>query len=256
MKMNDKHVFALLLVLAAGLFLVVYFVPLKNTNDEISSMESNNASLRKEISELQVYHDNKAQYESDTETLKKEVVDIVSKYPSMYKEEDYLLEGIAMRDAGDTLQYTSINIADPESLALITEETVKSAEIEGYDQKIEYLYQKVDYSMELNYSSLKEVIEEAFSSNYKLNVDSITFTREKDENILKGVVSLGFYYVDGNGREYEKPVIEEYTSGTDNIFIGGYGSDLYQKIEKAIQDAFIDAISNPGAGDEDQAEGE
>ena len=52
MKMNDKHVFALLLVLAVGLFLVVYFVPLKNTNDEISSLESNNASLRKEISEL------------------------------------------------------------------------------------------------------------------------------------------------------------------------------------------------------------
>ena len=257
MKMNDKHIFAIFLVLAVGLFLIVYFVPLTNTNEEISSLESNNNSLRKEISELQVYHDNKAQYESDIETLKNEVVDIVSKYPSEYKEEDYVLEGIAMRDAGDTLQYSAISIADPESLALITEDTIKSAEIEGYDKKIEYLYQKVDYSMEINYSSLKDVIAEAFSSDYKLNVDSITFTREKDENILKGVVSLGFYYVDGNGREYEEPVIEEYTSGTDNIFIGGYGADLYQKIEKAIKDAFIDALTNPETNEEDaEAENE
>ncbi len=255
MKMNDKHVFAIFLVLAVGLFLVVYFVPLKNTNDEISSLESNNSSLRKEISELQVYHDNKEQYESDIETLKNEVVDIVSKYPSEYREEDYVLEGIAMQKAGDTLQYSSINIADPESLALITEDTMKSAEIEGLDNKIEYLYQTVDYSMELNYSSLKSVIAEAFASDYKLNVDSITFTREKDENILKGVVSLGYYYVDGNGREYEEPVIEEYTSGTDNIFVGGYGADLYQKIEKAIRDAFINATLNP-IEEEGEADGE
>ena len=255
MKMNDKHIFAIFLVLAVGLFLIVYFVPLKNTNDEISSLESNNNTLRKEISELQVYHDNKEQYESDIETLKNEVVDIVSRYPSEYKEEDYVLEGIAMQKAGDTLQYSQINIADPESLALITEETMKSAEIEGYDKKIEYLYQTVDYSMELNYSSLKAVIAEAFSSDYKLNVDSITFTREKDENILKGVVSLGYYYVDGNGRPYEEPDIEEYTSGTDNIFVGGYGADLYQKIEKAIRDAFINATLNP-IEEEEEADGE
>jgi hypothetical protein len=86
-------------------------------------------------------------------------------------------------------------------------------------------------------------------------VDSITFTRERDDNILKGVVSLGYYYVDGNGREYEEPVIEDYTSGTDNIFTGGYGSDLYQKIEKAIEDAFNNATLNPGdEGEDDQAE--
>lgn len=254
MKLSDKSVFLILFLLAIGLFAVVYFVPIKNANDEISSLDAENSVLRKEITEIQVYHDSKAQYESDMDTLKNEVVDIVTSFPSEYKEEDYLLEGIAMRDAGENITYTAINIADPQSLAVISEEDIKSAEIAGLDQKIEYLYQKVDYSMELNYSTLKQVIEEAFSSDYKINVDGITFTREKDDNMLKGVVSLGYYYVDGNGREYEEPEIDEYTSGTDNIFAGGYGADLYQKIQNAIIEAFNNATLIPEEEEEPAAE--
>ncbi len=256
MKVSDKSIFAIFLVLAVALFLVVYFVPLQNTNEEISKTESSNSSLRKEISELQVYHDNKAQYEADTETLKNEVVDIISKFPAGYKEEDYLLEGIAMQEASDNLNYTSIKIVDPESLALIDADTVKSAKIEGYEEQIEYLYQKVDYSMELNYKSLKQALEEAFLSPYKLNVDGITFMRDKEENILKGVISLGYYYVDGNGREYEEPSVEEYPAGTDNIFIGGYGADLIQEVQDAIIEAFNEAMINPdteGEEEEDEA---
>lgn len=252
MKSNDKYFFAIFLILAVGLFLIVYFVPLKNTNEEISSIESENNSLRNEISELQVYHDNKAQYESDIDTLKKEVVDIVLKFPSGYKEEDFLLEAIAMEDAADYLNYSSINISDPESISEVSAEDIKKAEIDGMDQKIEYVYQKVDYYNELNYSSLKQAIEEVFSSPYKLNIDSITYVREEGDNTLKGVTTLGFYYVSGNGREYEEPYIEEYRSGTDNIFVGGYGTDLIQKLQSAIEKSLNEAINDATTEDSEE----
>lgn len=227
MKISDKSIFAIFLVLAVGLFIVVYFVPLKNTNDEINSLEGTNSGLRREISELQVYHDNKDQYLSDSETLKKEIGSIVTSFPSMYREEDYILEDIAMEDACGYFRTKMVSIGEPEVLASIDHESIEKAELEDFHDNIEYMYQKVDYSNSITYTSLKDALTEAFSSPYKLNVESISYTREKDSNVLDGVITLGYYYVTGNGREYEEPYIDEYDAGTDNIFTGGYGYDTF-----------------------------
>ncbi|MBR1862310.1 MAG: hypothetical protein IJ796_10730 [Lachnospiraceae bacterium] len=225
-KLSDTYVFAILLILAVALFLVVYFVPLKNTNDEIDSLERSNTSLRSEISELQVYHDNRAQYEADTETLKKEIVNVIESYPSGYRTEDYILEGIAMENASDFMQYSAIRINDPEILQTISEESMQNAEIEGYTNAVEFKKQTVDYSNELTYGSLKQALEEAFASGYRANIESVTYTKDEAGVILNGVTTLGYYYVSGNGREYVPPVIEKYEAGTDNIFTGGHSIDM------------------------------
>ena len=226
MKTSDKYVFTIFLVLAVGLFLIVYYVPLKNTKDEISSINSSNGRLRKEITELQVYHDNKAQYESDTETLKNEVVNIISAYPSGYREEDFILEGIAMENSAEYLQYSSINANEAESLAIIDSETMKNAEIEGYENKVEFFKRRVDYNNELTYDSLKDALTEAFNSGYKANIESVTYVKDEVGVVLKGTITLSYYYVSGNGRAYEPPHIKSYEPGTNNIFLGGNSVDL------------------------------
>ena len=220
-KVSDTTIFALLFVLAVGLFLLVYFVPLKNVNDEISSLENANSSLRSEVSELQVYHDNRAQYEADTETLKKEIVNVVTAYPSAYREEDFILEGIAMENAAEDIQFSSIRINEPESLAVISKDVMSNAEIDGFDNQIEFMKRKVDYSNDITYDSLKNAIAEVFASGYRANIQSITYTKNDEGVVLNGVISLGYYYVNGNGKEYTAPSIEPYEAGTNNIFIGG-----------------------------------
>lgn len=225
-KKNDTLVFLLLLVLAVGLFLVVYFVPIKNTNEEIESYEKTNSALRNEISELQVYHDNKDQYEADTETLKNEIVNIVSEFPSGYRPEDYILEGIAMENVSDFMQSSAIRIGDSQTLVEISEDTIKNAEIEGLTDKIEFVKQSVDYSNELTYGSLKQALEEVFKSDYRVNIESVTYTKDEEGVVLNGVIKLSYYYVKGNGREYVPPYINPYEAGTDNIFIGGHKIDL------------------------------
>jgi len=220
-KLNDTHVFLILLIAAVALFMVVYFVPFKNTSDEVDALERNNNALRSEISELQIYHDNRAQYETDTETLKKEIVNIVSSYPSAYREEDFILEGVAIEKAAKDIQYSGIKIGDPEVLVTIDADRMKSVEIEGFDNQIEFTCQKVEYANDITYDSLKRALEEAFSSGYMANIESITYTKEEDSVIANGVLKLGYYYVSGNGKEYVPPVIEEYEKGTNNLFIGG-----------------------------------
>ncbi len=220
-KVNDTYIFLLLFVLAVGLFLLVFFVPFKNTNDLINELESSNNSLRAEISELQVYHDNRAQYESDTETLKSEIVNVITAYPSAYREEDYILEAIAMENAGEDMQYTSIKIFEPETLSVIDESLMQGADIEGYSNRIEFMRQKVDYNNDITYDSLKKALAEAFASGYQANIESVTYTKNEKGVVLNGTISLGYYYVNGNGRDYVAPSITPYEAGTNNIFIGG-----------------------------------
>ena len=221
-KVSDTTIFALLFVLAVGLFLLVYFVPLKNVNDEISSLENSNTALRAEVSELQVYHDNRSQYETDTETLKKEIVNVVTSYPSAYREEDFILEGIAMeKAAGDEMQYSSMKFSAPETLAVVEADAMRAAEIDGYDNRVEFMCQKVDYNNDITYDALKNALAEAFASGYKANVESVTYTKNEEGVVLNGTITLGYYYVNGNGREYVAPTITPYEAGTNNIFIGG-----------------------------------
>lgn len=220
-KLSDTHIFLFLLLAAVALFMVVYFVPFKNTSDEVDALERNNNALRSEISELQIYHDNRAQYETDTETLKKEIVNIVSSYPSGYREEDYILEGVAIEKAAKDIQYSGIRIGDPEVLVTVDAARMQEAEIEGFENQIEFTCQKVEYANEITYDSLKQALEEAFTSGYKANIESITYSKEENSVIANGVLTLGYYYVNGNGKEYVPPVIEEYEKGTNNLFIGG-----------------------------------
>ena len=221
-KVSDTTIFALLFVLAVGLFFLVYFVPLKNVNDEISSLENSNTALRAEVSELQVYHDNRSQYETDTETLKKEIVNVITAYPSAYREEDFIMEAIAMEKASnDELQYTSLAFNAPETLAVIDEGTMQAAEIDGYTNRVEFMRQVVSYNNDITYDALKNALAEAFASGYKANVESVTYTKDEEGVVLNGTISLGYYYVNGNGRDYVAPTITPYEAGTNNIFIGG-----------------------------------
>lgn len=234
MKMTDKYIFYILTILAIGLFLIVYFVPCKNVQEETDSLKSQNSSLISETNELQKYHDNKAQYESDAEVLKKEIQNILISYPSSYRPEDFIMEAVSMQTAAPQIVYDSINITEPESLALLTVDKVKEVGIEDLNEPIEFLYQRIDYNNELNYFALKDAIADVFSSPYRLNINNITYQREKDSGKLKGSISLGYYYVTGNGRDYEAPDIPEYNAGVLDLFNGNWqfiGDGYYGRIK-------------------------
>jgi len=219
-KATDTQIFALLFVLAVGLFFLIYFLPLKNVNEEIDSLEAQNSTLRSEVSELQIYHDNRAQYETDTEVLKKEIGSILTSYPSEYKTEDYVMEAVAIEKAADKkLLFKSINIGDPTVLATVAATDLSAAGLEDFKTDVEFTCNEIDYNNRVNYPGLKLALERIFASDYKMNVKQITYQNE--DGILEGVIKVGYYYAKGNGREYNFPEIPEYEAGTTNIFIGG-----------------------------------
>ncbi len=216
-KISDTYIFIICLVLAVGLFLLVYFVPFANVNEEITSLESSNSAMRAHITSLQEYYDNKEQYIADTEVLKKEISNKLVYYPAGYREEDYIMQAVNIDNVVDT-DFKQISVQDIKPLATISAATIQQAGIEDYQDEINFFRRDVVYNHVINYDNLKGAIAEIFASPYKINIDSMVYTHDAVTGKLTGTFTLGYYYVTGTGRQIEKPVVPEYTPGTDNIF--------------------------------------
>lgn len=227
-KLTDKSLCVALVLLGVVILLLVYFLPVKQVSNQISSLESENKTIKSHIASLKEYYDNRAQYQTDTEDLKKLIATIASSYPSMYRVEDYIMEAVDVENAAE-LTYSSIDVADSETLIVVDENTVKGANMDEYQQSISFNEQSVSYSNDIDYHNLKDALAEIFASDYKLNIQSISYTCDEETGNLTGAFVLGYYYVSGNGIEYTEPTIAPFASGTTNIF--GYMYDIVEEEE-------------------------
>lgn len=216
-KISDTHIFLLCLVLGVGLFLVVYFVPFKNVGDQINAYESQNREIRNHISSLQEYYDNRVQYENDTEVLRKEVANLLASFPGAYGFEDYIMQAVNIEKKAP-IRYERIDFEEIEDLATIPADTIKKAEIPEYQSDVVFKRQNVVYTNIVDYFTLKNVIAQVFSSPYSVNLQSFTYNAEEITGELRGTFKLGFYAVDGIGKEWVEPEIPAYEAGTNNIF--------------------------------------
>jgi len=217
-KLTDKSIMLALVLLGAVILILVYFVPYKNTKDEITVVEAENASLEATLASLQVYYDNRAIYIQETAELQKEITVLASSYPAGYRPEDYIMEAVTIQSIADNIVFEQLTINDTDSIAVIDQATVAGANLENLTEKIEFNEQDVVYTNTIDYISLKQSLAEILSSSYCANIKSITYTTDSKTGLLKGDIVLGYFYVTGTGVEYTAPSIPEYAQGTDNIF--------------------------------------
>lgn len=217
-KLTDKSLMAVLILLGIVIIVLVYFVPYKNTADEISVLETENASLEATLASLQVYYDNKDTYIMDTAQLQKEIKVLATAYPSAYRPEDYIMEAVKVEQVADDITFESIGINNADSIAVIEQSTVAGANIDDLNSRIEFIEQDVAYANTIDYLSLKQSLAEILASDYCANIQKITYQTNKSNGMLEGEIVLGYFYVTGTGVEYNPPYIHEYAQGTDNIF--------------------------------------
>jgi len=230
-KLTDKSMMLALVLLGAVILILVYFVPYKNTTDEISAIQAENASLEATLASLQTYYDNRAIYVQETAELQKEITVLASSYPSGYRPEDYIMEAVAMQNSADDIVYQYIGIEEADSIAVIEQDVVAGANIENLTERIEFIEQDVVYSNETEYISLKQTLAEVLSSSYCANIKRITYVTNQENGRLNGDIELGYFYVTGTGVEYNAPTIPVFSQGTDNIF-GHYESLLEEDEEE------------------------
>lgn len=212
----NKQVFSLIAVFAVLAVVAVYFLWYKKVDAEAVTLEESNVVLQKTVDELKVYKINEAQYKADIDTMSKQIVDVLEKYPADCRLEDIIMQAVGIQMA-TKIEYTGINIGDKDVFQAVSSEAVAALGNEAYQSEIRFVGQNTSYANSLDYASLKEAVQAIFDSKYKIGITGISYYSSGDGK-LDGNINMTFYSMAGNGKEYVEPYMAPYQNGTTNIF--------------------------------------
>lgn len=215
-KISSKQIFTYVLLLCIIGIAAVYMLVYKKNSDLAKETRDNNEVLAKRVESLKIYHDNQEQYLKEMEPLKEDIKTMLEPYPADILEEDAIMQAVMIQKSVPIV-YTAVNIGEKGVFKSISEDTVKKAGMEEFQTGISFAQRKVTYPNNLSYSELKQVIQALFDSHYPIGISNITYA-PAGEDLLGGVLDLVFYSASGTGKEYVKPDITPYISGTENIF--------------------------------------
>lgn len=212
-----KQTFMIVAVASILVMALAYVFVYLDYTQRTEELEASNASLRRELDELEVYYNNMDQYKKDIEDYRTAISDIMAAYPAGAKEEDILMLAVQLQ-AHNEITYNSINMEESEVVYSIPKEQIVPAGIEGFDDALSFMEKHATYVNITNYDNLKRCISDVYASKNRIGIDDITYTKNEDDGTLEGNISLYFYSAVGTGKEYKAPDITAYISGTDDLF--------------------------------------
>lgn len=216
-KISSKTVFALVFVVCLIVFLLFYFKGYSATNDKTKALKNENVTLTATVEELKVYYENEETNRQAIEDLKVQIKDLAESFDPMIKPEDMIMEAVELQGYG-AIEYKDITMEEPAVVYEVPLETVQLAQMEEYQLPFNYVKARASYNNDIDYFSLKSVIQQIYNSRYNVNISNVTYVRNDETLALEGTIELSYYYLTGNNREYSYPQIPAYTSGSDNIF--------------------------------------
>ena len=246
MKSKNKAQTTFISVIAMGfvLCLVMFMYYCKPTEQKRETLEASNATLATRVAELEKFYQEMPENKQRIESMTAGIKESLAIFPADVKEEDTIYLAIAskklynlrtMYEDGtipadehlvtffpaeadeNIIKYTSLNIGEPESLAIIEEKTVKGANIEGYEGNIVFNSRLTTYNNVTDYHTLKGLLQSINYEADKKTLKNIAYTID-DEGKLVGNVAVTYYWVEGTDREYVPKDFGEFLVGMDNLF--------------------------------------
>lgn len=204
-------------LVGALLLLILYvFVYMKYTQ-LTEELEASNKQLEKKVAVLKEYYDNMPTYEKEIGEMKEGMEEIFAEYPADAREEDVLMVAVEVQEETE-ISYSNINISKPAEVLAITQQLVTAAQIEELTMPITFHNREATYVVETDYHNIKDCVQLIYDRDNRIAVHNIALSKDTGSEVLKGNVDVSFYSIEGTGKEYVLPDIEEYISGTEDIF--------------------------------------
>lgn len=214
----SQQVFAYVVVLALLALVAAYFLGYKKYNDLATEKVNSNTAMETEIESLKVYYINEAQYKAEMVPMAEKIHAIMEQFPADIREEDVIMHAVKTQKAAE-LKYETINISENEAYQVVGEDVVLATAQEDMQTGISFQKRTASYNNEMDYTNLKKSIEAIFESEYNIGFKKLSYSRVGDDSpLLAGITELEFYNMLGNGKEYQKPDMLPYMSGSTNIF--------------------------------------
>jgi len=218
-KIDDKSKFYYAVILTICIVAAAFFLGYRNFEKKATNFNNDNNNLENRIKDLEQYYLTEEQNKADTDTMIASMKSIFATYPGDARFEDGIFEAYNLYTAsGKTLEFESIGFNTPEAVKEIPVDTVLGANIEEYQEPINFYSFDVLYRGIITYDGLKGMVEEiSNNTRYNLAIGSMQYSID-DKGYISGSTLLSFYCVDGVGSPYVQPPVNDYETGLSNLF--------------------------------------
>ena len=243
MKVKKSEIQLLIAVLGILLAVVTYFLVYAKFNDLADSMESQNMSLRSQVSTLEVLDQRKADYLAATEKMQSYITNFESRFPVDILPEDSIMMVKNMEDATRTkvVPYTpqaesssaldnatadapadtaaaeaDAAVSGTDTTTIVTNSPVST---EGTAYADTHMYElPLGISIACTYNDFKGLVRYIYNQQERQSIQSVSISYNSEEGMLSGNMTLNTYYLMGTDKEYSEPYIPAMEMGVDTIF--------------------------------------
>lgn len=256
MKVKKSDINLLIMLIGVLLAVASYFLVYKGFTEKTATLSSENATLEKEVADLQELADNKEFYISETARMDEEIQEIMARYPSEIRTEDQIMYTVGLENQysiwvnslsvkGTQLVQVAAPVTETTDDAVVEEGTTDDAVVaSGGLKDTVFLYTSpFSISYKTTYRSAKDIVSGIVNADERMNITNITLAYDAETGCLSGTMDATMFTMSGTGDQYEELNVPGVSLGTADFFKSG---------------AVLNFNTNAGSSDDDadEADGE
>ena len=239
MKVKKSEIQLLIAVLGVLLAVVTYFLVYAKFNDMSETIETQNASLRSQVSTLEILEQRKADYLAATEKMQSYITGFENRFPADILPEDSIMMVKTLEDytrtdvaniafgteaevpyAAETPAATDGTAAASDATAT-ADTTVTDSHVttEGTAYADTHMYEvPLSISIECTYDDFKGLVRYIYNLQERKSIQGVNISYNEAVGMLSGNMTLNTYYLLGTDRVYSEPDIPAMGMGVDTLF--------------------------------------
>ena len=253
MKVKKSEIQLLIAVLGILLAVVTYFLVYAKFNDMSETIEMQNASLRSQVSTLEILEQRKADYLGATEKMQSYITGFENRFPADILPEDSIMMVKTLEDytrtdvaniafgteaevpyAAETPAATDGTAAATDGTAAATDGTAAASDAtatadttvtdspvttEGTAYADTHMYEvPLSISIECTYDDFKGLVRYIYNLQERKSIQGVNISYNEAVGMLSGNMTLNTYYLLGTDKVYSEPDIPAMGMGVDTLF--------------------------------------
>lgn len=239
MKVKKSEIQLLIAVLGVLLVVVTYFLVYAKFNDMSETIETQNASLRSQVSTLEILEQRKADYLEATEKMQSYITGFENRFPADILPEDSIMMVKTLEDytrtdvaniafgteaevpyAAETPAATDGTAAASDSIATAdTTVTDSPVTTDGTAYTDTHMYEvPLSISIECTYDDFKGLVRYIYNLQERKSIQGVNISYNEAAGMLSGNMTLNTYYLLGTDKVYSEPDIPAMGMGVDTLF--------------------------------------
>ncbi len=225
MKKKDLALLLGFLGVVAGV--CAYFFGYQKMVEKANDLSAQSAQLEADIAKYEGWEANRAQYETETEEMRKEIASYVSEFPSNNLPEDdmKLAYGMDSPYSGAYLFINAMSFSDPTAVYTTDYSGISAVEQEtgaviSDNYPVYTLYEEqTGMTTDVNYPGIKAMIKRILDEDAKKSIESVVLSYDNGTGILNGTVVMNSFYLYGSDKAYAEPNLTAVLKGTEDPFL-------------------------------------